>query len=213
MTLPDIIRRISSNGSPPDGLINAIKTVYKITNPLTSGIIKLDASSTYSGNVETVVLWNSDKWMTNSEVGSFVQMKFPKRFVFLSGYSLKKWRVEGFNEGEENDPSKWTLIARNESDQRNFCGNHDGGNCRSADFATYSTNIINKGFQYIRLTGEESSAGGTSCRFSTAAIELYGILSTMSSIMKNGNYHSQRVHQLFSYDFILLIVYVIIVCS
>ena len=89
MTLPDTIKFLSSNGSPPDGLIHAIKNKYSITNPLSSGIIKLSASSTYLGNIQTVVLWNSDMWNTDMAVGSYVQLQFPKRFVFLSGYSLK----------------------------------------------------------------------------------------------------------------------------
>ena len=134
MALPDTIKYLSSNGNPPDGLINAIKNVYSISNPLTSGIINLSPSSTDSGNVETVVLWNSNVWTTKKEEGSYLQLQFPKRFIFLSGYSLrgtttyyysKTWRVEGFNEGEESDKTKWTLLARNTSSERNYCGNSD----------------------------------------------------------------------------------------
>ena len=191
MTLPDVIKYTSSNGNPPDGLINAIKTVYGIENPLTAEIIKLDKSSTYKGNIETVVLWNSG-WRTNTEVDSYVQLQFPKRFVFLSGYSLKgsggfyskKWRVEGFNQGEENDKSKWILLARNTSTERGFCGN-EGSNCGSYSFVTYCVNLLNKGFQYIRWTGESSSNdGSSSCRFSVGGIELYGTLSTVNSLAK-----------------------------
>ena len=214
MSLPASIKYASSNGSPPDGLINAIKTKYGIQNPISSGIIKLEASSTASGNIETVVLWNTDCWRTKSESGSYIQLQFSQRYVFLSGYSIgevstgsyysKTWRVQGFNPGEKNSPNKWSLLSRNTSAERNLCS--CASNCNGNAFRTYNVNQRNKGFQFIRFTCEESSAGGTSCRFATSGLELYGTLSST-------NFHSsKKVKKLYALKF-LIFTYILIVCD
>ena len=219
MDLPDTIKYLSSKGSPPDGLINAIKNVYHISNPLTSGIINLSPSSTDSGNVQTVVLWNSNLWQTKREEGPYVQFRFPERFVFLSGYSLKgndggyyskKWRVDGFNEGEENNKTKWTLLARNTSAEKSYCGRGDY-NCGSTAYATYSIKSQYKGFQYIRFTGEEASnGGGSSCKFATSAIELYGILSKTEIRAEVFKTHKTRLIYISNY---IIMFFYTLVCS
>ena len=144
-----------------------------------------------------------------------------KRFVFLSGYSLrgtnnyfysKKWRVEGFNEDEENDKTKWALLARNTSSERNYC-NNVANNCGSTAYATYSVDLLNKGFQYIRFTGEEASdGGGSSCRFGTSAIELYGILSK-TGIKRTKNLCSQKACLIYKSDNIMILSFILVCCS
>ena len=221
MTLPSVIGPINSKGNPPDGLINEIKTKYSIANPITAGIVTPTASATQKGSVDTVILWDSFNWYTSIDSGSYLQLFFPKRYIFLSGYSLrgiadgfhyqKKWRVEGFNIGEENDKDKWTLLARNTSTERSFCNNNGCNNngCQSTSIATYSIPQINKAFQYIRWTYEEPSCSGYE-RIATSGVELYGTLSSVATISRKKNLCTQRACLLYRSNMFVIMTFILI---
>ena len=193
MVIPSVIGPIDSGGNPPDGIINAIRNTYSISNPITEGIVVPTASSTQYGTVGNVVMWNSTLWSTPQMTNPYLQLEFPKRLLFITGYSLKghagnsycyqkSWRVEGFNKGEEEYPSKWTLISQNTAAEKNFCG--CSTKCNSKAIVTYKTAQQSKGFQYIRWTAESTYCSASSVRFLTAGIEVYGKLTTSSGEKK-----------------------------
>ena len=191
--IPSVIGPISPS-NPPNGIIHTIRTNHGISNPVTEGIIKPTALNTDSGSINNVVLSSGD-WATTQTLNPspFFQLEFPNRFLFLSAYSMKgisntgwccqsKWRIEGFNKENEGDSSKWTLLGRNTSSEKNFCG--DSSRCSSNEISTYSVIVQSKGFRYIRWTSEDSYCGSSYCRFVASGMEVYGTLSTSSLVAK-----------------------------
>ena len=199
MTIPHIIH-VESKGNYLSGIINEIKTKYNFSNPIKNGMIIPTSSKEELGDVGTVVLWNENVFRTRLEGDNiYVQLMFPNRYLFINAYSLrgiydeehynrdyaKKWRVEGFNVGEEDDRRKWTLLAENTSSEGDYCGT--GMYCQSLNIATFTTKRINRGFRYIRWTATASSNPGSYLNFATSGIDVYGKLileTTYFSMMK-----------------------------
>ena len=185
MLLPDVIGPISSKGNPPDGIITEIKSKHNVIDPIQSKIVIPTASSSYSNYaVSTVIFWNAPNWHTKGEKGSYLQLQFPRRKIYLTGYSIKgisdsdrcyqkTWRVEGFNHDEKNCKEKWTFLARNYANETNFCGCTAG--CTTTAISTYQIPMPSKGFEYIRWTIEETS-NSENHRFVSSGIEVYGTL-------------------------------------
>ena len=91
-SLPNKIGPINPKGNNFSGIIYEIKNKYLVENPLSEHIIELSYSSnTYNSYYETVVMWNHDVWQTwfyqPNEV--FLQMKFPGRYLYPTGYSIR----------------------------------------------------------------------------------------------------------------------------
>ena len=188
MKLPIVIGPIEPNGNTLEGIFNEIKTKYSISNPIKSRIVVPSASSNcYNSDPNTLVLWNYQYWLSNiSDEIPYAQLHFPGRKLQITSYSLrgvtgtengyyyqKKWKVEGFNEGEEEDKNKWDILAENTSSEGDFCGT--GYSCKSQSIATFSTKKTRKAYSYFRWTALEPSHSNY-LRFATSAIEVYGTL-------------------------------------
>ena len=125
----------------------------------------------------------------NSLEKAYIIFRFPGRFLFPTQYTLrgrydwyyqKKWTVHGYNSGEENDSSKWTLLGNNESTADTFCGN--GPTCNSNNNpTTFSLIPTNKGFEYIRFQTTESYSS-SNVYFITSATEFFGTLSKTNKL-------------------------------
>lgn len=188
MSLPDPLT-IKYEGVPLAGIINKIKNTF--TDPISSNIVV--PFSTQAG-YEKLITWSADYSSNSGADKAYVYIRFPGRFLFPTHYTIrgmtniayfyqKKWTVYGYNAGEENDASKWTVLAENESTSSTFCGN--GASCikegRSTTFSMISTK---KGFEYIRFKTTESS--GSNLFFVASAIEFFGTLSTKNVSPNNG---------------------------
>lgn len=189
MTLPNVIGPINPNGNTLSGIINEIKNKYGFKDPISSKFVIPNSSYVNPGNVETVVLWNANTFRTRlkSSEDVFVELWFPNRYLYITAYSLqgisdntiyyqKEWKVEGYNQGEENVRSKWVLLAENTSSQGDFCGT--GAYCSGKKIATFTTKKVNKGFQYIRFTGTQNSYEDGFLTFAASAIDVYGTLTS-----------------------------------
>ena len=190
MSLPSTIGPINPNGNTLCGIVNHLREQYSISDPVESRIIVPNASSTNQGNINTTLMHTNSVWNTKSDSPPYYQLQFPGRYLYPIGYSLqgvtqsnvkwcysKRWRVEGFNPGEENDPSKWDLLARNSSSEQNFCLQQTG--CQTLSISTYNMKKPKKGYQYIRWTSEELSCAAVTNRFTTSGVDVYGTLSTI----------------------------------
>ena len=218
MSIPDKIGPINPSGNSLSGIINHLKEQYSINNPREKGIVVPTASSTYQGSIDTVVTHGSSVWITAHDSPPYLQLQFPGRYLFPVGYSLrgvkagntwcysKRWRLEGFNPGEENDTSKWDLLARNSSLEQNFCLNE--AECQTLNVSTYNMRPTRKGYQYIRWTGEEMACKEIKFRFSTSGVDVYGTLSTkqrrqnIKTCLRNINTYSN-----------MLLSYTLLICS
>ena len=187
MSLPDIIGPISPNGDDMNGIIYHIRQI--IPNPISSGIIQVSSCETHNGNANDMVLCSeSIYWQSKSIAGSFIQFDFINRFLKPTHYSLrgwenscyaKRWKIFGFNSGEETDNSKWFLLGENTSVGSNFCGGSTY--CGSNNIGTFSVRVSDIGFRYFRLITEEPSCSG-SYHMSMRGIDLFGTLSRQQCI-------------------------------
>ena len=196
MTLPNVIGATQRDNSSLSGIIYEIVNTYKIKDPISSKIVIPSASSNTDGNVRTLVLWDSFLWRTVKTIGvePYFQLKFPKRYVIPTAYSLRgilsetercytrKWVIYGFNKGEENDRSKWDVLAENTSDEHSFCGTSIY--CNTDEVYTYQMKPTSKGYNYIRLTALESSCGTrwNNVHLATSGVDIYGTLVKPSKI-------------------------------
>ena len=189
MGLPLVIGPIEPKGNTLEGIFDEIKTKYNISNPVEKGIVIPSASSTGFGTINTIILWDSEAWANKlGDEIPYAQIHFLGKKLQITSYSLrgvysssmsyyysKKWKVEGFNDGEEGDKDKWDVLAENTSSEGDFCGT--GYSCSSQSIATFSTKKSSKRYSYLRWTALEASETGY-LRFATSAIEVYGTLYT-----------------------------------
>ena len=188
--IPDTLNA-AENGDPMSGII---KKLYGYSSDLINDNIVV-ASGTPScpscGTVSYSVTWEGD-FSSGGIPNNFIIIRFPGRFLYPTHYTIrgvskswcfqKKWSVYGYNSGEENDESKWKLLAQNESTADTFCGNNDA--CITTKKATtFSVKQVNKGFEYIRFNTTEATQGCSS--FITSGIEFFGTLSTNGRLNLN----------------------------
>ena len=192
MSIDSTIGPIKANGNTLSGIFYQIINKFKVSDPITSGIVELSTNGELLGSIENVVLWESDfySYLTTG-VDVYLQMKFPRRYLLPTGYSIRgssgncystKWKFFGFNEGEETSESKWKLLGENTTTETGLCGT--GLYCNSESVATYSIKPASKGFRYLRWSSVASSCDGS--RFVTTGMDVYGTLSkTQIRISKN----------------------------
>ena len=218
MVLPNSISSIKTKDNELKGIIYQIINKYNIANPLTNNIIELNSSITQNGDRNTVVLWNQ-YWQTflkkPNEV--FIQMKFPGRYLFPSGYSMKgteigrhyakKWSLQGFNEGDENNRNNWELLNENTAAEGGYCKNVEV--CVTGDVASYSVSQRTKGYRYLRWTSIESSTSNGDIHFATSEIEIYGVLSSNKSFFKCIFTRKSFHHSTYSMSMLLMISFLV----
>ena len=136
--------------------------------------------------VESIVLWNTDFYGTSFTTNAWIQLTFPKRYIFPTAYSLrgskgwvhaKSWNVYGIHEGdEEKGDSSWDLLGQNDSTQSPYC-NQEAAECASNDVGTLTLKPMPslQGYRSIRWmsTVDASSEHPT---FMTSGVDVYGIL-------------------------------------
>ena len=192
MSLPDVIGPISPNGDDMNGIIYTIRQT--ISDPISSGIIK--ATGTGSSNPNNVVLSSSSSyWGSSNSIGSYIQFEFINRHLKPTHYSFrgclglcfaKTWKLFGFNDGEENDDSKWILLGDNASSGSSYCEPRSGEGCGNENVGTFSVLPTNIGFRYFRWTLKECSCSGN-YHMTYRGIDLFGTLST------NQNHFSESI--------------------
>ena len=183
MSLADPLT-IKYEGKPLEGIVKHIKSIY--SDPIGSNIIATEAQTS---DAKYLVTWNEMTSFSCNEK-AYSLFRFPGRFLFPTHYTItgvfdwyyqKKWTIHGYNSGEENDKSKWTLLGENESTSDKFCGTAE--KCNSNTPATYSMKPTNKGFEFIRFQSEISSHSDASYSyFITSATEFFGTLSKTNKV-------------------------------
>ena len=200
--LPKVIGPIiDKNIDGRTGIINELISNYHVTDPIFSTIIIPQTSGTYGGSIKNIITW-SDNYQSGP-TKPWVQLTFPGRRFIPIGYVIKspnrnicyakEWKVEGFNEDEEYDSTKWTLLALHNTSQSNYC-NGAGGTCGSNGVGHYSiTPPPNcKGFKHIRWTNTKSACTISGEYFATSGIDLFGSLISDYSYQLQ-SHHSQIV--------------------
>ena len=126
---------------------------------------------------------------------------FPKSFIFPTAYSLRSpydadggryshakiWNAYGIYEGDEDNEANWELLATNETSESNYCNVVDSdGYCNSKDVGSFTLKPYqsSKGFKYLRWRYKVGSPS-KDYYFSTSAIDVYGTLSSSSTIIRN----------------------------
>lgn len=188
---------IDPKGDSLTGIIYTLVNTWNVSNPIEKNIIIPSSSTTTNGNINDTILWNTNMWRSYLLKGNdvFLQFEFPNGFIYPTGYSIRgilpsdthvyqeEWTLFGFNDGEENDVSKWDILAQNSSSEKNFCG----GNyyCTSGlQVYTYLINPTSKGFRYLRWkdTACQSTLGYLA--FAASGVDIYGTLVT-TRLQKN----------------------------
>ena len=192
----------SPQGHELKGIIYKLKEVLGVKDPIASNYVIPssvgDRDSSY--NVKSLVLWNANFYGTSYVANAWIQLTFPKRYIFPTAYSLKgyknychakSWNVYGIHEGDENkDKSSWDLLGENDTTQSPYC-NPPASGCASDSVGTLTLKPLPsvQGYRSIRWMTTENSA---SCRptFMVSAVDVYGILTNVKFIdinIKNSN--------------------------
>ena len=193
MSLPKVIGPVYPNNDL-SGIIYQIKNVYNIANPISNNIVVPSSSKITVGVIETMIMWNADCFQTFLVRGQnvYFQLEFPNRYIYPTAYSIRgvpssygryyaaKWKVEGFNFGEEEDKNQWKLLAENTSSEGDYCGHNIV--CDGKKIATFPIPKTNKGFRYIRFTPLESSGDDEYMHFTSSGIDIFGTLRTYSNL-------------------------------
>ena len=187
---------VEPNGNALNGIIYEIKSRYD-PNPITSGVIKPSSEGTDSSSEtdisNTIVEWEKSCWLSlTSSQKPFYQVYFPKRWIQITGYSLrgcskwaypKKWKVYGFNEENKNDQSKWDELGDNVStSSQPYCYTNSDTCTTNYAVGTFTTKKMNKFYQYIRFVSTQSSQT-TYPRFVLSGLDVFGTLSLTKSLM------------------------------
>ena len=194
-SLPNTIGPINIVDNSLNGIIYELKNKYFIENPLSEHVIELSSTNTYMGNVETVVLWNYDTWQTFLKAPNevFVQMKFPGRYLYPTGYSIRgvtdqtrhyatRWIIHGFNEGDEEGRDNWDILSENSTSKVSFCGSSESCNGKK-NIASYTIKHTSKGYRYIRWTPTAISCPSSgNIAVTTSGMDIYGMLSKSSKL-------------------------------
>lgn len=208
MSLPKVIGPVT----PKDGLLSIIyelKNTYEIADPISKNIVIPSSSKVNQGNIESMINWNAEVFQTGLKKGEnvYFQLAFLSRYLFPTAYSIRgvpsnlnrfyatKWKVEGFNFGEEEDEKKWVLLAENNSSEGDFCGT--GKNCNGKKVATFRTKETKKGFRYIRFTSLDTSGDDGTIHFTSSGVDVYGTLRTASNLPCTCNGKSSQNFLLF----------------
>ena len=79
-----------SQGHFLKGIIYNLVNILKISDPIASRYVIPTASSTLVGNVETLVLCNSNSFQTSFTLDKpWIQLEFSKRYIFPNAYSMR----------------------------------------------------------------------------------------------------------------------------
>lgn len=191
---------------PLDGIINKIKKYS--SNPIDDNLVVPSAVTSKFGVCNSTVTWDGN--FATNDGNPYLTIRFPDRYLFPTHYTIrgtsvnyefqKTWDVHGYNKGEDDDSSKWTLLASNESTFDTFCSN--GANCITTKRSTVFSMIpTKKGFEYIRFTA--TSTLGSVIHFTTSGIEFFGSLSVYNKMPIYRCHESIQCKSSFRYYFVL----------
>ena len=184
------------------GIIYKIVNSLGVSDPIASNLVVPAASGTYAGNVSTLVLWDLKSFQTAGTTGKpWVQLEFPKRYIFPSAYSMRgiapgenggcfanKWKVYGIYEGDIDVPDYWVALGINDTTEAPYCNKISiYNNCNDFNVGTFTMRRISleKGFRYIRWVFESSISNcGQMHYFATSALDVYGTLSDKKILKK-----------------------------
>ena len=209
MGLPNILV-IHYKDEPLEGIVKKIKNTYE--DPIKSNIIIPNSTQNRFAYSNLVA------WEYFSSAGGFsnayVYFRFPRRLLFPTHYTLtgtdisgkyyqKKWKVYGYNAGEENDDTKWTLLAEHESTVDTFCGVELFCSTEKRS-TTYQVTPIDKGFEYIRFQATEVY-DSSKVFFITSATDFFGTLVNKRFLYNRSVYRKCTIHEALSYIRYLII--------
>lgn len=220
----NVIGPVNPKSSDLSGIIYTLTYKYKIKNPIENNIIFANSSQVKDGNINDTLLGDNRMWRTwlgpNEDV--FLEFKFPNGFIYPSGYSLrwsnysvtytyqKEWVLYGYNDGEEN--KKWDVLSEDNSSEKGFCGSGEDGKCNGEGISTYTFQMPNKGYRYLRWKCNNSTSLNNNKVFMLCGIDIYGVLMTKQVIRKGIPICSCKNHLVKpnSYNFTFLIVLALI---
>ena len=175
-----------------NGIIYMLKNSLKI-NPIKEKLV-IPSSSSNNNKASVLVNWDSFSFSAGDKSLPWVQLSFPKGYIIPTAYSMRgssnkgytysfptSWDVYGIKEGDENDESKWKLLATNKSSESSYCNpTTPGGGCNSTSVGTFTLQPMQateQGFKHLRWRQKTSSYDGATI-FPISGIDVYGTLFT-----------------------------------
>ena len=143
MIIPRSIKA-KAEGNELKDIIYTLKTKYKVTNPIEENFVKPISIGGRQGNINTLVLWDSEGYGTTKVSGSYVQLSFPQSTIYPTAYSFKgpvsqsstwwcytkAWNIYGIKEGDEDkDVNSWDLLGSNNTQEAPYCHTLNSGAC------------------------------------------------------------------------------------
>lgn len=175
-----------------NGIIYKIKNELKF-DPIVEKIVVPSSVNDIEGTCKTLVYWNESVFDAgNSTLYKYpwFQLSFPKGFIYPTNFSMRgvkyadsakgycfpsSWEVLGIPKGEENDESKWDLLAINSFSESTYCKNIAGKGCNDIiNVGTYKLKYTNKGYRHLRWRLKTVYAGNA--YFPSSGIDVYGVL-------------------------------------
>ena len=195
MPLPSIIGPILPNGHNLSGIIYTLRSKYGINDPITNEIIIPYCNNNVTSIPNNIILWTGfwGSGFGSESLQVYLELKFPDRYIFPTGYSLKgskldyyyptEWKVYGYNE-EQRDKGEdlWTLLEhRTLTSDIPSCNQATDKKCNSESVGTFvfANQMPKFGYRYLRWIAVKSSESGP--RLAASALDLYGALSKKST--------------------------------
>ena len=174
-----------------NGIIYKLKQKNKISKKY---IIPSASAINQKFSAHRLITWDTYVFQTAAGTETdlpWIQLSFPRGFIYPTAYSMRgtyekaaarqfatSWYVFGIHEGDENDESKWDLLAMNLSSESTFCNRvWHNGNCNDTRVGTFDLKPLTsyKGYRSLRWRLKTPSNAG-SYYFATSGIDVYGTL-------------------------------------
>ena len=191
MTLPSYFN-VQTQGNELKGIIYEIKEKYKIDNPVSAKIIEPKSIGASTGSLDSIVLWNEDVFSTSVVENAWIQIGFPRRFIFPTAYSFrgplssnwryaKAWNVYGIHEEDDDkSASEWDLLGSNKTSESTYCVTLTSYEyCEDRRVGTFNLKPMKSsiGYRYIRWVATEGGGDSTG-RWTISGLDVYGTLSS-----------------------------------